>query len=211
MPPPKCRPVFSLGRGLALALAISWALPASAEAKGTFFLLEIDTGIGEPAYASAPPGLNYGVSFGVSWKLKTFPVRWYLLGTATGRNGAASGLHEGVPFTANRTDFDLYIAERSVLPVWRFVRLYVEAGIGRRHHTQAVRRGRELGSLTSSSSALLLVFAAGVQARLSKTFSLGLRGEVTPLDSGVDLTAFAAGLAPTRNRTALLGQIGVHF
>ena len=174
-------------------------------------MVEVQGGLGEAAYSGASPGLAYGLSAGTTVKFKSFPVRWYLLGTVMARNTAVDGRHLGVEFAADRRELDLFVAQRTVIPIWRYVRLYAETGIGQRIVSQTIRRGQNQGELTASSNGLLLVLGLGLQARLTELFSVGLRGEIMPLDVEADLASFAADLQPESNRLALFAQVGIHF
>ena len=112
---------------------------------------------------------------------------------------------------ADRSDLDLFVAPRLVLPVWRMVRVYGEVGLGTRLSSAFVQRSDGLGTLTEREQRVLLVTALGVQARVSSLFTVGLRGELVPVGSGPDLATFAADLTPTRNRLAGMVTVGVHF
>jgi hypothetical protein len=196
-------PAITILAGAALA-------PGSARADGTYFLVELNTGVGESAYESTI-GLNYGVSAGVSFKLKALPIRWYVLASLIARNAWTSGSHEGLAFSASRTDLDAFGAIRSVLPVWRMLRIYAEFGIGGRHLFETVHRG-DLGTLDARDTKLLFVVGLGLQARLTDMFSVGVRGEMTPvLGSEAEIAAYAADVVPTRNRISGFVTLGVHF
>lgn len=182
---------------------------AEAGQKGTYFLVEASTGLSESAYVSGDPGLSYGVSAGVTFRIPSTPLRWYVLGTMVGRNATLSGFRDGSPFSAERRDMDLYLANRWVVPLWGVFRGYFEVGIGQRFFDQRVRR-RE-GALSEVSQHLLVVGAIGLQARFSRTFSLGIRGEMTPFSTTPDLANLALDLESTQNRMATHLQFGVHF
>ena len=188
---------------------LAYATPA--EAKGTFFLLELNSGLSESAYVQGGAGLNYGASAGVTLRIPSTPLRWHLLGSATIRNARVTGSREGFSFQASRTDLDLFTANRVVWPVWRMVRVYGELGLGTRISSAVLERSQGLGSLTETQRRFLLVTALGVQARLTRHFSLGLRGEMTPVGGSADLAGLAAKLQPTTNRMSLQAQVGVHF
>ena len=194
-----------------IVVAAGLLVPSLGHAAGTLFMLEVQGGLHESAFSGASPGLAYGVSAGPTLKLKGFPVRWYLLGTVIGRNSSVEGRHLGINFEADRQELDLFFSQRTVVPVWQHVRVYFETGLGHRQVSQRVRRGEQLGSLSESSGQLLVVLALGLQARLSESFSIGVRGEMTPLDNEADLTSFAADLQPEPNRLSLFAQVGVHF
>jgi hypothetical protein len=194
--------------GALLALAFS---PARAEAKGTHFVLELNTGLGESAYEDGDPGLAYGASFGFTWKWTGLPLRFALLGTVASRNTTIAGNYEGLSFSSDRRDLDVYIAPRLVIPIFGRIRVYGEVGLGERIRTETLRLGEDLEPLSATSHETLFIFAAGLQARLSTHFSLGIRGEIVPADPNPDLVIAATHVEADQMRTALLAQIGVHF
>lgn len=186
------------------------ARPAEAKTKGTFYLVELQTGVGEGAYHATGPALTYGLSFGTTFKLKFLPMRWYVLGTVASRGDAVVGRYGGTPYRVDRRDLDAFLAQRLVLPVHPNVRVFIEGGIGQRYITQTVTRA-DIGTFQDGSHHLLVVLAAGVQARVSKTFSLGLRAQMTPLGGGAAVAEQLTDLRTTPNRLSLVGQVGVHF
>ncbi len=193
------------------ALTFGALTPEKAEAKGTHFVLELNTGLGESAYQQGPMGLAYGASFGFTWKMTGVPLRFALLGTIAGRNTNIAGAYDGLSFAHERDDLDVYVAQRLGIPIVGLLRFYGEAGIGQRIRSEELRLGGDYGTLSSTTNEMLIVLAAGLQARLSENFSLGLRGELMPLVPRPDLALEIAHVAPTTARTALLIQIGVHF
>ena len=196
----------------ALAVVVAGAfLPTSAWASGTYFMVELQGGVGESAYTGGGPGLAYGLSAGATLKFKRFPVRWYLLGNVLSRNTAVEGRHDGIAYDADRRELDVFASQRTVIPVWQFVRVYFETGLGTRLTSQTIRRREQLGPLSESSNQLLLVLALGLQARLTDLLSVGVRGEITPLDVDADVATFAADLEPEPNRLSMFVQVGVHF
>ncbi|MCK6552954.1 outer membrane beta-barrel protein [Myxococcota bacterium] len=194
----------------AAVVAAATLSPAAARAAGPYFLLELDTGLAESAYTTGDAGAAFGASLGTTFKLRASPIRWALLGTIASRSGSVTGLREGFLYAAERDDLDLYGSVRMIVPVWRALRVYGELGYGRRFQEQTLDRST-LGRLTSQSSDPLLVVALGAQYRLSRTFSVGLRAQLDPLDPEPDLATLAAGLAPTDNRASMMAQLGIHF
>lgn len=184
---------------------------SSAQAKGTFFLLELNSGVGESPYAGSAPGLSYGASAGLTFRIPGTPLRYHLLGSVAHRSASASGVHAGTPYVAHRSDVDLFSAHRLVVPIWRMLRVYGEVGLGTRFSRSDLDRTAGLGPLSASQQRFLLVTAIGLQARISKHFSVGVRGELVPLGSGPDVATFAADLPPNPNRMSALAQLGVHF
>lgn len=196
--------------GLSLAFALVALAPTRAEAQGTFYVVELQTGMSEAAFDRGDLGLSFGVTAGVTFKMKRLPVRWYLLGNVTSRNSVVDGNVGPAGFTAERRDLDVYAAQRFVVPVYRQLRLFAEGGLGQRYVQELVTRS-DLGAQRSGQHQLLVVVAGGVQARINETFSLGLRGEWMPLSSDSVLAEALTGLRPTANRMSVMGQLGVHF
>jgi hypothetical protein len=201
---------------LLLAAAPAWAeestsTPSKAAQRGSFFLLELSTGLSEPAYDSGSPAIAYSLTGGVTFKLKALPLRFHFLGTIAGRNAEAGGERAGLAFSSSRFDFDLYGAHRIAVPVFGSLRLYGELGLGHRWTSADLRRGGELEDLRERRGGLLVVIAAGAQLRLTQNLSAGIRGELTPTAGDYDVVAAASGLAPTTNRAALMLQLGLHF
>ncbi len=195
---------------LVVALGMS-GIAATAEAKGTFFLLELNTGLAESAYSGGSARLGYGASGGITLRIPATPLRYHLLGSVMHRASSRTGNHQGAQFVAERGDLDLFSAHRIVLPVWRMIRIYGELGLGIRLSSTELQRSDGFGSLRQYGQRFLVLGAVGVQARVSKHLSLGIRGELTPMGSGPDLSTYAADLSATRNRVAAFVQIAVHL
>ncbi|MEO1335257.1 MAG: hypothetical protein AAFV29_06420, partial [Myxococcota bacterium] len=121
------------------------------------------------------------------------------------------GRHQGIGFEADRRELDIFVSQRTVVPVWRFVRVYFETGLGQRLMSQTIRRREQLGNLSASSNQLMMVLGLGLQARLTDVVSVGVRGEITPLDVDADVASFAVDLQPETNRLSLFAQVGIHF
>ena len=194
----------------AFALFAVGALARPAEAKGTFFLVELNSGVSESPYRGGAPVLDNGASAGLTLRIPRTNLRYHLLGSLVYRGATVSGRSDGLAYTADRSDLDLYSAHRLVVPIYRMIRAYAEVGLGTRFSTTYLRRDG-VGGLSEAQERFLFLTALGVQARVSKHFSLGLRGELQPGGGGQDVAAFATGRATTRNRLALVAQVGVHF
>lgn len=197
---------------IALALvtgALAW--PRAAEAKGTLFLLELNTGISESPYVEGGPTLSYGASAGVTVRVPATVLRLHLMGTVAHRAGTVVGIHAGTTYLAERSDLDVYAGPRVVLPVWRMIRIYGELGLGTRFSTSMLQRGDGLGGLNGRDRRFLVVTAVGIQARVTPMLSVGLRGELAPLTAAPDLATFAADLSPTQNRLTGMATVGVHL
>lgn len=185
--------------------------PLGSRNRGTFLLLELDTGFSESAYAGALPGLKLGASAGVTFRLPRAPLRWYVLGSVAVSNSTARTDRRGITTDVDRQDVDLFLANRLVLPVYRGVRVYGELGLGRRVIRERIDRTGGLDALSSISDQWLLVTAVGLQFRLSRPWSLGVRAELTPLQDDVGLAQSTAGLLYEPNRLSFEAQLGFHF
>ena len=187
------------------------AAGAAEKKPGTFFLVELQTGLAESPYGEGSPALTYGLAAGLTWKWKALPLRFHLLTGLTARGGQLAGQYRGIPYSAERQDVDLYLAHRLALPIWGPIRIYGEAGLGHRWATHRVRRSGALGSLSTTSDELVVILAAGVQARLTRHISAGVRLEALPLDSAADIVSATTGVESTTNRLGVVAQLGLHF
>lgn len=211
------RPLGRMGRSAIrasffLTTLVAAALSAqTAEAKGTFFLLELNSGVSESAYSGGDPGFSYGASAGLTFRIPSTPFRYHLLGSVLNRTVSHLGQAPEGLVSTERRDLDLFTAHRLVLPVWRMVRVYAELGLGTRFTRARVQRAAGLGDLVEDRRGFLLLTALGVQARVTETFSVGLRGELAPAGGGADLATYVANARTTQNRLGLTAQLGVHF
>jgi hypothetical protein len=194
----------------ACALLLLAAL-APTPARAQYVVVELNTGFGTSAYESGPIGLAYGASAGLTLRYDPLPFRFYFLGTIAARNATAGGLHQGVSMSAERRDLDVYAAERTILPIFGPFRIYGEVGFGERWMKETISRSAGLGMLSASGTEPILVLALGLELRFSDMFSAGVRGELMPITSDLDLAGYAADFAPRSARSALMGQLGVHF
>lgn len=186
------------------------AAPAAARADGTFFLLELSTGLSEPVAAGGDFGLSYGVTTGLTWKLAALPFRFHLLGTLAGRNAHASSTLRGLDVSSDRQDVDLYGSFRLGVPIGGSLRIYGEGGVGARWSAETIQR-EGLSAIEASTSTPIVVGAVGLQFRLAESLSLGLRGELTSVTSGGDVTAAIIGGDYEDTRLSALAQVGFHF
>jgi len=194
-----------------LPLAL-WATPALAsETPGSLFLVEVSTGLSEPAAQRGDVGLSYGLTTGFTWKLVRLPLRFHVLGTLVGRNATTRGSVGGLEFDSERQDVDLYGSLRIALPIVGGLRVYGEGGMGMRWSAQTLHRQGVLGSLDAASTTPIAVGAVGVQYRVMDALSLGLRGEVVGATDDDDVLAAIAANGYETDRYSVLAQVGFHF
>lgn len=195
---------------VALGLGLCFTLPQSVQAQGSYFLLEVDTGLSESAYQSGSPGIYYGFRSGLTFKPVSAPIRFHLLMGAGLRNSQLVGAQAGLLYTAEQLDLDLYGSARLVVPILG-VRAYAEVGLGDRLSFQSLVRDPSLGSLSVWSDQLLLFTAIGVQARLTENISAGVRLELNPLSADPTLISRVTGHPGTELRTTGMIHLGLHF
>ncbi|MFO0723675.1 MAG: hypothetical protein U1E65_07845 [Myxococcota bacterium] len=197
---------------LVLAAALAPTAAQAAEPSSTLFMFELSSGVAEPAYSGGDISLSYGITGGLTFKLKSFPLRFYALTTLIGRNGHGTGGSGGLSFSADRHDVDLYWSLRLVMPVFANFRVYAEGGLGHRWSWVELKRSGDLPPVESRDRGLVGVIAIGAQVRVMENLSLGLRGEMTPSNaSSEDAVSGLTGAALTHNRFTLMAQVGFHF
>jgi hypothetical protein len=191
-------------------LPITASAGADAKPGGTFFMLEVDTGLRLPSHAGSGPGLAYGVAAGLTWKFRALPLRFHLLTHLQGGKEGFEGLYADVPYTISRRELDLRLSFRTAIPILKPLRLYAEIGSGERWAWESVRRGAGLGSLSSSSADEVWVWAVGCTARIHRNLSVGLRLQGSDGPDSHFLRAIA-GLEESETRMTGLAQMGFHF
>lgn len=186
--------------GLTVGL-LGWLAVGPAEAgRGTFNLFEAGLGTTSAPEGGRDPGWALGVSYGATLKPRWSPVRFYLLANLHGEHLA---FDDGYGPWLRRTDLTVSVSQRTLLPVSRLARVYVEAGLGARLGL----RDRAAWGVEGAFEPVLLL-AVGGQLRWSRDISTGLRvateplaPRVLPIDDGVS----------TRPRVTALVTLGVHF
>lgn len=197
---------------LLVAVVLAEGAVQAEELKSSYFLVELSSGLAEPAYSHGDLSLSYGLTGGMTFKASNFPVRFYLLTTLIGRNGHADGSASGAVFSSDRHDVDLYWSLRLVFPVIAQFRLYAEGGLGHRWSFVSLRRSNDLPPLEARDSGLVGVLAVGAQYRVMQNLSLGLRAELVPTTAdGIDPVSRVTGADLTPNRFTVMAQVGFHF
>lgn len=193
------------------SLTLSTVGPATAEAAGTFFLVEMRSGVGQSAYDLSDPGLTVGLAVGTTWKHKALPFRFHLLMNVAGIRSGGDWEVGGQRVQVERTDLDLYPSFRLAVPVWGGLRLYGEFGAGARWVFSGVERDGRLGRIAGTTRIPLIVAAGGAQVRVSRGLSVGLRVETTPYDLDEDLIDFATNARRIDNQVSAAVHVGLHF
>lgn len=186
--------------GLGVVVALTTFVTAPAFAKGTHYLLEGNVGLGSSPYDGEDPGLGVGISVGPTFKLVDAPFRFHVLAGWQSRWSAGS---TALGHRLDRTDTALFISERTVLPLFFPLRIYLELGGG----LAWADRSSAFGSSDSTLDPYV-VTAFGAQLRWVEALSVGLRaawepihGQVSALDPRSDAHA----------RLSLNLTVGAHF
>ncbi|MBI4818428.1 MAG: hypothetical protein HY791_19335 [Deltaproteobacteria bacterium] len=185
-----------------------WAGEAEAGERPTWFMVEVASGVANGGDAGAGPSLLHELSAGVTWKWHG--LRFHVLVTAAMRRSSGATAYEGLLVDLSRSDLDLFLAPRLVVPVFGRGRLYAEVGSGFRYMEGRIDRGFELGSLSAVTSVPVIVGAIGGGVRFLPSVSAGLRAELSAPIGSFDPIAHLSG-QPSNARAALLGTLGIHF
>ncbi|MBK8010808.1 MAG: hypothetical protein IPK13_05630 [Deltaproteobacteria bacterium] len=198
-----------LAAGFALFLGPSKPLYAS----GTHFVAELHGGVAESSYVGGGVSEVVGLAVGPTFKLKRLPARWYVLAKVSTHRESRSGLHHGLEYALDLRDVDLTLALRTLVPVPGLsrIRAYGELGLGRRVTYEIVDRAADLGVLRDDRAEPVLLLALGLQARISRFVSVGVRGELAPLHVADSLAGYAVDARPERNRIAASFHLGFHL
>jgi hypothetical protein len=145
------------------AVCLLHALPVQAKRAGTHFLVEIDAG----ACLSGDAGPAASVAFGAGGKFKGFAPRFYVLGSYGYSEYSAESVEEG-GFS------DLALGPRMVLPIIGPLRWFIDGSFGASYATGRFLEP-ELAPLAADEWLALARVSTGLQLRLIKTLSLGMR------------------------------------
>jgi hypothetical protein len=210
-PRPSSRIVAALALGVALAPTFAPSAAAADEVAPTFFVVELRSGVAQSAYDGGDPGLTYGFATGLTVRAGSSPLRFYLLGNLSARQGSFGGSLGGKPFDASRQDVDAFGSVRLVLPLVDRLRGYAEGGLGWRWSRASLARDGAPGLFDTTSAEPVAVVALGLQYRLTSSLSLGLRGEVAPTLGGRDVLADLTRVDFDLARVSATATLGFHF
>ncbi|MCB9655556.1 MAG: hypothetical protein H6729_15650 [Deltaproteobacteria bacterium] len=202
-----------LWAALFLSLMLFLGAPKSLYASGTHFVAELYGGATESSYVGGGVSEVLGLAVGPTFKLKRLPVRWYVLAKVSTHQEHRSGLHHGTEYDLGLRSYDLTLSLRTLVPVPGVPRLrgYAEFGVGRRLMYQTIDRPEDLGVLHDNQGEPIILIALGLQARISRLISVGVRGEIAPLRVSDSIAMYAADAQPERNRLAASFHIGFHL
>lgn len=181
---------------------------ATAAKKATFVEADLHLGMASSPYQDEDVGLAWGGMLGIGGKLRTFPLRFYLMAGFTHQPGEVCGVFSptGEEFTLDQDIVDLYLGPRIVIPIVRGLRAYVDLmGLASYQKMDLIR-----GDTISKKSGGWLggaLLAVGLQYRWHRNASTGLRLEwAIYSDPGTTLPG-TVGLEPKSNGKLALSLV----
>ncbi|HEY3358614.1 MAG TPA: hypothetical protein VGQ83_35530 [Polyangia bacterium] len=177
---------------------------AAARDPGTHFILQATAGLTVDGGA-APV---YGAVFGVGGRPARSPLRLYALFEVAGATTDAAGVTPTGAYGATLRRVDIAAGLRFLLPVSGPLRIYADLLVGGTTYQASLER-QGLDPRSSENGTALVDVAAGLDLRLVRNCSLGLRFKQHLLDP---TPAWLAGLgaAPARS-SDLSAAITLHF
>lgn len=178
-------------RWIALATTVLVAMiaaPVSAKDKGTWFIAEMHHGVGFPS-GFAQDGFGYSgrAMFGLGGRIPGTPILSHAV-LSVGYGGFADTTASAFDSAQlERAVIDLGGGVRFTVPIFGRIRLYTDCLVGYGHVFTDLSLGA-YESYETSTGGFALTVAGGVQYRLARFMSLGLRGEWTGVlrDESVD-------------------------
>ena len=174
---------------------------------GTHFIAELHTG----GAFDGETGVALGGVLGVGGKLRGLPLRFYLIGDVSYGLLTSEGKISSTPllYQESRSYTDLSLGLRTYVPIFRWVRLFVDiTGGGSKSSYLLQRQG--LTNIALDGWQGFAQFAGGLQLRLFHHLSLGLRSAFVltddPLANIRELTGQSSSL-----RSSFTAGITWHF
>lgn len=151
---------------------------ASAHAKGSFFLADLNQGLGVPlGFAEGySPGYAMGLTLGGGGKFRGSPVRLYAIGQFNTSSFSAERTFNGKRRVIDRQITDLNVGARFLWPIaGRHLRVYVDMAFGQAQMDSTATSPDLPGNIRfqDTDSDFALFSALGLQYRFSYYVSVG--------------------------------------
>lgn len=163
--------------------------PAAAVDPGTHFIVELNIGT---SFTGAV-GLAGSILVGAGGRLAGFPLIFYLVAEAGFQLGGSDGQIEGQGYVDSRQYADLTLGLRTYIPILRDLRLFVDLLPGATFTVSTLERDG-FTTLESRGWYAHFAFGGGIQARILRELSAGLRVKVLATDDGLDDAREALGI-----------------
>jgi hypothetical protein len=148
---------------------------------GTHFILELNMG---SSFAGSV-GFAGSLLVGAGGKLKGFPPIFYLVAEGGYERGGSDGRLVGGSFQDGRDYADLSLGLRTYVPVFQDVRIFLDLLPGATYATSTLAR-EGFTDLYTSGWYAHFVLGVGVQVRVFRELSAGVRAKVLFTDDGLD-------------------------
>jgi hypothetical protein len=163
-------------------LALALCAASEARAAGSFFVAELNQGLGVPLgfEEGYTPGYALGLSLGVGGKFSGNPIRFYLMGHFNTASFSADRVYNGRQRLIDREVTDLNLGLRLLFPVdGRNLRVFAELGLGSAQVDSAATSPELPGNirLLDTDTDFALFTALGLQYRLAYWFSAGAKAD----------------------------------
>lgn len=167
---------------LVATVALVWLSPVGqASAQGTHFIAEINNGVGVPlGYEGVyEPGYALGVTGGFGGKFRGNPTRFYLIGQFNASSFSADRIFNNKRRLVERQVTDVNGGLRMLWPVQDRLRVYADVALGMAQIDSQASSPDLPGNFVfqDTSSSLAFFTAAGLQYRVLRALSLGLKAD----------------------------------
>ena len=199
---------------LATVFATAVALPSVARAEGSFFIAELNNGIGLPLWEEpgVEPGYALGFTGGLGGTFKGNPLRFYVIGQLNSSSFTAERVHNGKLRLVERQVTDYSAGLRVMMPVVKHVRVYGEFGLGIAQLDSTAHSPELPGNIVirDTSSDLGIFAALGVQYRVLYHLSLGAKADFGWIvgDESIDAVTAATSSEDSGHN---LGRLNTYF
>jgi hypothetical protein len=172
---------------------------------GTHFIVELNLGLS----LSGSIGFAGGLLVGAGGKLKGFPPIFYVIAEAGYLHGGSDGTVDGGSYQDARDYGHLSLGLRIYVPVHEYVRLFADVLGGATSATASFSRDG-FSDLRSSAWNAHFIAGLGVQARIFREISAGVRATVLYTGDGLGELREALGISNTPP-IVLSGSVTWHF
>ncbi|MBW2460675.1 MAG: hypothetical protein JRH11_03445 [Deltaproteobacteria bacterium] len=163
--------------------------PQEPQDPGTHFIVELNLG----SSFTGSVGFAGSLLVGAGGRLRGFPPIFYLVGEAGFQLGGSDGQIDGARYVDGREYGDISLGLRTYLPILRDLRIFLDILPGATFVTSSLARDG-LTELHTSGWYAHFAFGGGVQGRIFRELSAGLRVKVLATDDGLDDAREALGI-----------------
>jgi len=171
------------------AAPVAVEVPPEPQDPGTHFIVELNLG----SSFTGSVGFAGSLLVGAGGRLRGFPPIFYLVGEAGFQLGGSDGQIDGARYVDGREYGDVSLGLRTYLPILRDLRIFLDILPGATFVTSTLARDG-LTELHTSGWYAHFAFGGGVQGRIFRELSAGLRVKILATDDGLDDAREALGI-----------------